>query len=254
MSSPASTWYYAADGERVGPRSLDQMRILFADGTLTGETLVWAQGMATWAPAAALPILAQAPESELAEPVLAVVPPPLPAPLLQAQPGVVLAWRRFFARWFDMMSMLTVGLLAAGYTTPEEIRAIPPLMVPVALLGTVVVQALFVAALGTTPGKAIFGLRLNTVQGERLALGRALLRELMVWALGMGMCLDLLVPITHAFAYYRLTRRGTTPWDDRLGVSVQAVPLGPMQALAIAALLVLSAFALVAGLQGMAAG
>lgn len=43
-------WYYAIDGQRCGPVSEAEFARLIAVGTITGETLVWRQGLAAWAP------------------------------------------------------------------------------------------------------------------------------------------------------------------------------------------------------------
>ena len=43
-------WYYVMDGERVGPVEEEQLRGLVASGTVTPETLVWADGMSDWVP------------------------------------------------------------------------------------------------------------------------------------------------------------------------------------------------------------
>lgn len=43
-------WYYAIDGQRHGPVSEQEFAQLIANGTITGETLVWRQGVDQWAP------------------------------------------------------------------------------------------------------------------------------------------------------------------------------------------------------------
>lgn len=43
-------WYYAIDGQRLGPVSLHEMARLVAAGTVTADTLVWRAGMAQWQP------------------------------------------------------------------------------------------------------------------------------------------------------------------------------------------------------------
>lgn len=41
-------WYYALNGQRLGPVSQDELAKLVADGVVRGDTLVWSQGMAEW--------------------------------------------------------------------------------------------------------------------------------------------------------------------------------------------------------------
>jgi len=43
-------WYYAINGENRGPVGDDEFQRLVQQGVITGETLVWREGMANWAP------------------------------------------------------------------------------------------------------------------------------------------------------------------------------------------------------------
>nr|WP_294917211.1 DUF4339 domain-containing protein [uncultured Neokomagataea sp.] len=46
-------WYYAFEGQQVGPITTEQLKYLAASGTITPETLVWRQGFGEqWRPAA----------------------------------------------------------------------------------------------------------------------------------------------------------------------------------------------------------
>lgn len=47
-------WYYVVGGQRVGPVAAEQFEQLVREGKITGETLVWKQGMAEWQPFAAV--------------------------------------------------------------------------------------------------------------------------------------------------------------------------------------------------------
>ncbi len=49
------SWYYAAQGQQQGPLSEDQLHGLIARGVVTGETLVWSDGMAGWEQAGRIP-------------------------------------------------------------------------------------------------------------------------------------------------------------------------------------------------------
>jgi hypothetical protein len=61
-------WYYAVNGQRVGPVSDQEMARVVAEGTVTAETLVWKAGMAEWRPWHEV-----APTANLTPP-----PPPMP--------------------------------------------------------------------------------------------------------------------------------------------------------------------------------
>lgn len=65
----SAQFYMAADGEKQGPFTLEQMREKLAEGSLTASTLVWTTGMAGWSPASQLSTLSV---------LLAETPPPLP--------------------------------------------------------------------------------------------------------------------------------------------------------------------------------
>lgn len=43
-------WYYASNGEQHGPVDHTALEALVAQGTVTGDTLVWREGMAQWSP------------------------------------------------------------------------------------------------------------------------------------------------------------------------------------------------------------
>ena len=44
-------WYYAKDGQQLGPVSKEQVESFLADGTISGDSLVWKDGMGDWKPA-----------------------------------------------------------------------------------------------------------------------------------------------------------------------------------------------------------
>ncbi|MGE0455300.1 MAG: DUF4388 domain-containing protein [Vicinamibacteria bacterium] len=76
-------WFYAEGAARRGPVSLDDLIGRLATGQLAPDALVWAHGLAAWAPAAAVPELAE----RLAPPLPAAPPPPV----AQTPPAAVLA-------------------------------------------------------------------------------------------------------------------------------------------------------------------
>lgn len=47
----APQWFYARGRERMGPVSADTIRHLLQAAAITGQTLLWRQGMADWQPA-----------------------------------------------------------------------------------------------------------------------------------------------------------------------------------------------------------
>jgi hypothetical protein len=252
MSSTGSTWYYVERGERAGPHTLGEMRTLLADGGIDPETLVWSTGMAQWLPAERLPILFEAAPEEEAE-----APPPVPVVQEPAAelPAAAHAWSRFLARSLDVGISGLLVLLVAGVDVqtlrPDEI----PLMLQ--LLGPglwVPMEALLLAVLGTTPGKALFNLRVETREGVRPSPGVALSRAVRVWVQGTALGIPLPMLLTEAIGYTRLTRTGSTFWDDALALQVSQGRIGPVRALILAALMVFFAIGLGGALQALSAG
>ena len=101
------------------------------------------------------------------------------------------------------------------------------------------------------PYQALIGLRLRTLDGRLPPLGTALLREGYAWVLGMGFGLTLILPVTHAFSYYRITRYGTTPWDEKLGVRMEMHTLGTVRSIVVLLLVAVGTLGVVTGIQMM---
>lgn len=70
-------WYLFSEGQQLGPFTGEQMVQFGQEGRITAETMVWAEGMAEWLPAAQVPGLL--PEV-VAAPVAAAAPAPGWAP------------------------------------------------------------------------------------------------------------------------------------------------------------------------------
>jgi hypothetical protein len=47
----ATAYFLAIDGKQYGPFTVEQLRPFVPTGQITGQTLVWCQGMSTWEPA-----------------------------------------------------------------------------------------------------------------------------------------------------------------------------------------------------------
>ena len=50
-------WYYAKDGSREGPDSLDELRRILGENIVPLTTVVWTEGMDQWRPACEVPEL-----------------------------------------------------------------------------------------------------------------------------------------------------------------------------------------------------
>ena len=160
------------------------------------------------------------------------------------QGGTVQPWRRLFARLLDLFISfcLCVLLFLVFYAIPrympegvswedlQNLRQLLGLLLfvimtvqivlfqPVAaaiatFLLSVPVEALFLACFGTTPAKWLFGIRVVHPDGTLLSLSEAFRRALRVFAQGLGFGIPFIAPFTSLFAYWRLTKTGTTWWD-----------------------------------------
>jgi hypothetical protein len=72
-----AAWWYASNGQRMGPVALADLGQLIETGTIQLDTLVWTEGMAAWQPASSVAAL----ESYLD------MPPPLPPPIPNSSAG-----------------------------------------------------------------------------------------------------------------------------------------------------------------------
>ena len=77
----ADQWYYAHEGERQGPVTLEKLKELASSGQLQASDLVWKESMDQWTPASEVQEVATelAPGAPPPTPVRAA-PPPTPAP------------------------------------------------------------------------------------------------------------------------------------------------------------------------------
>lgn len=68
---PMVQFFIAVNGQQQGPFNMQQLQSMVAQGSLTGETLVWKNGMPSWQAAKSVPELAN---------LFAATPPPPPPP------------------------------------------------------------------------------------------------------------------------------------------------------------------------------
>jgi membrane protease subunit (stomatin/prohibitin family) len=78
---PGQTMYHVDHGgQSGGPYNMAQMQAGIQNGQVTGTTLVWAQGMAAWAPAQSVPDLQALFSAPPPMPPTSATPPPVPPP------------------------------------------------------------------------------------------------------------------------------------------------------------------------------
>ncbi|MEZ7962547.1 MAG: SPFH domain-containing protein [Ilumatobacter sp.] len=83
---PGQTVYHVDHGgQSGGPYNMAQMQAGIQNGQVTGPTLVWAQGMAAWAPAQSVPDLQALFSAPPPMPPTSATPPPVPPPAPTAE-------------------------------------------------------------------------------------------------------------------------------------------------------------------------
>lgn len=93
-------------------------------------------------------------------------------------------------------------------------------------LPCLLLEGILLSRFGTTPGKALMGIRLSIFgEVERLSVMRACMRSIIVFALGCGLMIIPLMPLTGLLALWQLRRRGITNWDANCNtIPVQVRP------------------------------
>jgi hypothetical protein len=76
-------WYYAQNGQQLGPVSGEQLRAMLVSGSVRPTDLVWTDSLPAWTPASQVPALLPAPAPA---PAPVYVPPPAPAPVYTPPP------------------------------------------------------------------------------------------------------------------------------------------------------------------------
>ena len=166
------------------------------------------------------------------------------------------AWRRFFARLFDMwwqiplvafVSTAVLGFVSPAFlawaSSPHGAQAFALLCLPLAFL----LDAVLVARFGRSPGKALLGLSVASIDGARLPLATAVRRNLGMWFAGLALTIPLLNLATMLRQGWRVENGRPASYDEGK-YRVLARPIGWGRKLGFA-----GAFALLFVLLGMLA-
>jgi uncharacterized RDD family membrane protein YckC len=195
-------WYYALNGQQVGPVGEYDLQTLAQSGTINGTTLVWREGLADWQPLAAAMPDYNAAEAPL---IQGVAIPPAQKDLYVQQmregvstglPGTVEFagfWIRVVAKIIDgivlmipqfiiqgVLAMIIPGFVtmeSGAEPTPEQMAAF---FTSFGVLMAVVIglnaayYGLMVAKYGATLGKMAVGLKVINEDRSPVSLGRAI--------------------------------------------------------------------------------
>jgi len=208
-------WHYDSGKRPRGPYTESEIVGRISDGEVTGRTLLWAEPMERWLPAAAVdPFSAHFAGAELVHDDLIVPAGPGFVYVNQMQP-----WARFFARHLDYATFTFVAIIVSMLTF-SSVRGILTMTVGQMIIAGILltltwafVEAALVSAYGTTPGKYLFGIHVADSEGRKPGLVKSLRRSLSVWAMGVGMALPIVALVAQFLGYRALKRHGVAPWD-----------------------------------------
>lgn len=121
-------------------------------------------------------------------------------------PRVRSPFRRFFARWLDLIFYVTLWqlflVIVLDVNLSNRGSRGDVLDAVMQLLLMLVLEPIFLRLLGTTPGKWILGLRVTGEDGKHLTLAQARSRTWKVWFRGMGLG----IPIYNLVRYWKSYR------------------------------------------------
>lgn len=166
------------------------------------------------------------------------------------------AWRRFFARLFDMwwqiplvafVSTAALGLVSPAFLawaqSPRGAQVFAVACLPLSFL----LDAFLVARFGRSPGKALLGLEVVSPGGARLTFGASVRRNLGMWFAGLALTIPLLNLATMLRQGWRVENGRPASYDEGR-YRVLARPIGWGRKLGFAA-----AFAVLFVLLGLLA-
>ena len=172
-------------------------------------------------------------------------------------------WRRYLARTVDTAFNATILAFVLGITFysidyAAAARFFAGLSQPhnriwnamVTCLLAIPGNGLLIGLTGGSVGKWLFGVRILDAHSQPIGIGRAFIREGIVWVRGLGLGIPILTIITSIVAYRLLAKTGATSWDQKMSLKATHRTNGPTQmALAVPGI----ALAIVALIGGLAA-
>lgn len=247
-----SEWFYRDKDRTVGPITETELISAYFLQRVTGDTPVWRRGAPQWSSLReAIDLSARAPPDVPAKLNTAIeLPPAQPSSfpqqvgdtLLVADHGEnpvekwtaepVYPWRRYVARYLDIMllgGIAAFGLGTATYaSSPSLHRVIWESSDPLSfvLQNALVIAlsaipcAILVGITGGTPGKWLMGVKVENVAGRTIGLAHSIKRELLVFVQGLGFGIPIVVFFTGLAARGALLADKSTSWDRSVGAVV----------------------------------
>jgi uncharacterized RDD family membrane protein YckC len=182
-----SVWFYAKDGQQVGPVSLEEVQALARAGALRREDLIWREGMSQWSPAGSVASIF--PSGAVSPGVNA---PPAMLNYLSVdptRPNYAGFWTRFCGVFIDGLMLRIVGyifqavltLILGGQIAEVFERTRTPggavaagITSLATLVGGWLYESLMISSVyQATLGKMAVGITVTDMQGQRLSFARA---------------------------------------------------------------------------------
>lgn len=230
--------WYIRDGEKLGPFHDFEIRRKITAGELPPTTPAWHEGLGAWKPLEEIDIF----KREFEE-IRSPIPPPLPQKVEASTPEdkpslpKPAIFRRFWARWMDLMlysGFWWLGMWAVG----QDIGAafINPWIMFFHYVPWFILESVLIHRFATTPGKWLLGMRVVNLDQSNLSLSEATRRSMRVLFTGIGFGFNYLAFFCQILSFVVTKRIGTTLWDHTGGHQVIAVPLRPLRVLSLVAL------------------
>lgn len=258
-----ANWWYIESDEKIGPCDKESFINIIQSKHLNGDTLVWTAGFKDWVKLSNI--------SDFGEYLLKEeLPPPLPNDTL-SEPAQQLktnsaeqamndvtdkisknypnagAWRRFFARIFDvyLLNIIIVSILV--FTLSYNFRGFAEWInngsqdmlfsiacVPLSLA----IESLIYSTFKSTPGKFLLGLNVLNYNGSKISGTDYFSRNAALYTSALALGLPLINLFTMYSQYRSLSGSGKSTYDKKLGYTVVRRNSGILKTLVFALLFI----------------
>lgn len=216
-----NAWFYILDHHQQGPVGWFELKKMFEQGVLSGDTYIWTKEMESWQMAKCLTYFSdthfkvkhvEEPPENLASEWQELKKDTYP----QGRPFV-----RYVARLFDLsLFSLFLITLVSIFSPRFVIESSAIFIFILSLILYILVEAMILSIFGNTLGKSILNTRIKTLNGDPIDFLTALKRSIFVTAAGMGFGVPVINFICFYFSFNNLKKNGKSTWDQQIGTVV----------------------------------
>lgn len=210
-----STWYFEELAEQKGPFTHEEISEYIKQGKVLRETLVWKAGTDNWVRADAVVELKALLDQYMP---LVILPPPLPN---SYKIPASYAWRRFFAKTFDLMLALTIALIAVAVITPDQFSWF---VISSSVAAIFIWLSIEVLTSCRTIGRKFLGINVIRLN-ENVSFFE---RSIVLLVGGLALEIPVISFATKIFSYFTYRKTGTTLWD-KANYRVQFENINPLR-------------------------